>query len=354
VDFDTLTPQVVLVPAETVRLSLCPVVHGKFPTENPYDLIKELVQLADRSGFYSIWIEDHFDLPDKEIRACEGDPMIHQSVEAWTTLSSIATWTQRIMMGTEVTPIPLRHPAILAKNVTTVDILSKGRVILGAGVGWNRSEFESFGIPFLKYEDRFEQMDEAIEIMKRLWTEPVVNYAGKHYKLKDARLAPKPVQKPHPPIWFGGFSDRLLEAVARHGNGWIHGTNVSPEKIKSDYDRLRQIAQKHGRNVDEIEVVAPFMCHVARDKEQARKSIERYVERGQLGDIKAGGLGKHFDEGTRLYSIWGTPNDCIEKIERYAAATGVRHFVLDIRPATIALETVQLLSDEVVPHFQRK
>jgi alkanesulfonate monooxygenase SsuD/methylene tetrahydromethanopterin reductase-like flavin-dependent oxidoreductase (luciferase family) len=93
---------------------------------------------------------------------------------------------------------------------------------------------------------------------------------------------------------------------------------------------------------------------MVRDKEEARKSIQRYIERGQLGDIKAGGLGKHFDEGTRLYSIWGTPKDCIEKIERYAAATGVRHFILDLRPASIAVETVQLLSDEVVPHFQRK
>jgi alkanesulfonate monooxygenase SsuD/methylene tetrahydromethanopterin reductase-like flavin-dependent oxidoreductase (luciferase family) len=96
------------------------------------------------------------------------------------------------------------------------------------------------------------------------------------------------------------------------------------------------------------------MCHLAKNKEKARKSIEQYVEKGQLGDIKIGALGKHFDEGTRLYSIWGTPKDCIEKIEQYAALTGVRHFIFDLRPPAIALETLQLLSDEVLPHFQKK
>ena len=197
-------------------------------------------------------------------------------------------------------------------------------------------------------------MDEGVEIVKRLWTEPSVNFTGNYYRIKNARLAPKPVQKPHPPIWFGGISEHVLEAVAKHGSGWIHGTNVSRETIKSDYERLRQIALQHQRNIDEIEVVAPFMCHLAKSKEQAHKSIERYIEAGQLGDIKEGGLGKHFDEGTRLYSIWGTPKDCIDKIEQYAALTGVRHFILDIRPATIALETIELLSDEVLPHFQKQ
>jgi probable F420-dependent oxidoreductase len=340
--------------SRNVRISLCLIIHGRFPTENPYDLIKKLAQLADGGGFHSIWVEDHFDLPDAEIRACDGDPEIHQSVEAWTTLSSIAAWTQRIRIGTEITPIPLRHPAILAKTVTSVDILSRGRVNLGAGIGWNRHEFVSFGIPFHKYEDRFEQMNEAIDILKRLWTQPSVNYAGKYYALKKARLAPKPVQKPHPPIYFGGLSEHVLEAVAKDGNGWVHGTNVPPENIKRDCDRLRQIMREHRRSIEEIDVVAPFICHVARDREHARQSIERYIESGQLRDVKAGGLGKHFADGTRSYAIWGTPEDCIHKLEQYVSSTGVTHFILDVRPATISLETIQLLSDEVVPHFQKR
>jgi len=334
--------------AKKVRFGLCLPLHGRFPTDNPYDLIRELVQLADKSGFYSIWVEDHLDLPDNEIRGCDGDPGIHQPLEAWTTLSSIATWTEKVIVGTEVSPIPLRNPGILAKTVATVDVLSKGRVVLGAGAGWNRSEFESLGIPFDKYENRFEQMNEGIEIIKRLWTEPIVNYTGKYYRIGNARLSPKPIQKPHPPIWFGGFSDRLLEAVAKHGSGWIHGTNVAPEKMKTDRERLRQIAHKFRRNVDEIEVVAPFVSHVAKDREHARGSIERYIEQGQL----TGMLGRHFAEGTRLYAIWGTPKECVERVEQYVALTGVRHFILDLRPPMTALDSLQLLCDEVIPHFQ--
>jgi len=336
--------------ASEVRFGLCLPTHGRFPTENPYDLIRELVQLADKSGFYSVWVEDHLDLPNNEIRGCDGDPCIHQPLEAWTTLSSIATWTEKVIIGTEVSPIPLRHPAILAKTVATVDVLSKGRVVLGAGAGWNRTEFESFGIPFDKYENRFRQMNEGVEVIKRLWTEPIVNYSGEYYKIKNARLSPRPVQKPHPPVWFGGFSDRLLEAVVKHGSGWIHGANVSPKKIKSDYDRLRLIANKFGRNVNEIEVVAPFVSHVSKDIEHARRSIERYLEQGEL----TGMLGRHFAEATRLNGIWGTPTECVEKIGRYVALTGVRHFILDLRPAITAFNSLQLLCDEVIPHFQRK
>jgi len=136
----------------------------------------------------------------------------------------------------------------------------------------------------------------------------------------------------------------------KHGSEWIHGTNGSPEKIKSDCDRLRKIANKFGRNVDEIEVVAPFMSHVAKDREHARRSIERYIEQGQL----TGMLGRHFGEGTRLYAVWGTPKDCVERIERYVALTGVRHFILDLRPPITALDSLQLLCDEVIPNFQRK
>ena len=136
----------------------------------------------------------------------------------------------------------------------------------------------------------------------------------------------------------------------KHGSGWITGFNVSPEKIKSDYDRLRKIADKFGRNVDEIEAAAPFVSHVAKDREQARRSIERYIEQDQF----TGTLGRHFAEETRLYAIWGAPKECVKRIEQYVALTGVKHLILDLRPANTALESLRLLCDEVIPHFQRK
>lgn len=146
-----------------------------------------------------MWVEDHFRLPENEIVASEGTPMVDEPLEAWTTLAAIAVVTSRVRLGTEVTPMTIRHPGVLAKLAANVGILSKGRLIIGAGAGWNRTEFVSQGIEFEKREERFEKTREALEIVKLLWTSEGFDYSGRYYRLKDAYLAPKPVSRPHSP-----------------------------------------------------------------------------------------------------------------------------------------------------------
>ncbi|MCK5046657.1 MAG: TIGR03560 family F420-dependent LLM class oxidoreductase, partial [Candidatus Heimdallarchaeota archaeon] len=140
-------------------------------------------------------------------------------MEAWTLISALAAVTKKIKLGTLVTCNSYRYPAVLAKMAATVDMISNGRLIFGFGAGWKEMEYNAYGIPFPSTLDRLYQMEEAIEIIKKLWTEPKVTYEGKYYQIKDAFSAPKPVQKPWPPIMIGGMGEKvLLKMVAKHAD----------------------------------------------------------------------------------------------------------------------------------------
>ena len=320
--------------------------HGGFPDDDRAGLLRRIATVADQGGFDVLWVEDHSRLPAEEIHASEGEPDRDESLEAWTTLAYLAAVTERVKLGTEVTPVTLRHPSHLAKSVATVATLSGGRVIFGAGTGWHKVEYLSHGIPFEKRTERFEKSCEAIEIMRRLWTEPAVDFAGRFYTLSDARLAPKPG---HIPVWWGGFSDQLLGAVVRYGDGWILGTNPDPAFVAERWERLRGLCAEAGRDPNEIRVAVPLMAHLSRDRERARDSLERYIERGDFGRW----LGEFFGEGARRFGVWGTPEDALTKLQPYLAI-GVRDFIFDLRPPGIALETAELLADEVLPRLDEQ
>jgi probable F420-dependent oxidoreductase len=328
---------------QPVRCGITPVLHGGFPNDDRPGFLRQMAAIADQGGFDVLWVEDHTRLPAEEIRASEGEPDRDESLEAWTTLAYLAALTERVKLGTEVTPLTIRHPSHLAKSVATVATLSGGRVIFGAGTGWNKVEYQSHGIPFEKRAERFAKSLEAVEIMRRLWTEPSVDFAGQYYTLSDARLAPKPSPIP---IWWGGFSDLLLDAVVRTGDGWLLGTNPDPAFVAERWQRLRELCAAAGRDPGEIRVAVPLMAHLSRDRERARESLERYIERGDFGRW----LGEFFGEGARMFGLWGTPDDALAKLQPYLDL-GVRDFIFDLRPPGIAAETAELLAGEVLPRL---
>lgn len=198
--------------------------------------IKEIALAADKLGFHSLWSSDHmmhpFDLDDKLTYYCH---------EAWTMMTALGALTENVKIGFNVLVPTFRHPSVLAKMATTLDILTDGRLIMCLGSGWFKREYEAYGIPWDEdHDERIEREREAILLMKTLWTEKVANFDGRFYQIKDAIMEPKPVQKPYPHIWIGGRSPKSRELIAELANGWLL-FGREPEENKQNIDSMQEM-----------------------------------------------------------------------------------------------------------------
>lgn len=191
---------------------------------HPIDVHLDVWRIGDQSGFDHIWPFDH-------LIALGPDPSA-PIFDGWTALGAMAAITKRARMGLNVTGNLYRHPGLMAKIAVTVDHLSKGRVEFGIGTGWNEPEFTQFGLPFPSAGDRVTMLDESLKAMKLLWREPRANFTGRFYQLKDAIAEPKPVQRPHPPIWIGSKGDRMLRLTARHADVWHANAPTFDDSVK--------------------------------------------------------------------------------------------------------------------------
>lgn len=205
----------------------------------PWDELVRRVRLAESLGFDGMWGFDHF------------QPMYGEgpgeTFEGMATLAALAGMTSRIRLGLLVTGITYRHPSVLAAQALTIDHASHGRLELALGAAWFDKEHRELGIPFPPTAERFDLLEDALEIMKRLFTGEVVSYDGKRVSLHDASMRPVPVQKPHPPIWIGGTGPtRTLPLVARFADVWhAFGT---PNSLRQSSGRLDMLAEEAGRD----------------------------------------------------------------------------------------------------------
>lgn len=185
------------------------------------EAMREVWRAADEAGFDHLWLMDHF-LPLTRSATGWYQHDVNDSVfEAWTALAAMAERTSRIRIGINVTGNLYRHPAVLAKMATTVDHLSGGRLEMGIGAAWAEREFASLGIPMPPRGERIDRLDEACAVLKLLWTKDVADFDGRYYQLQGAISEPKPVQRPHPPLWIGGSGERkTLRVAARHADVW--------------------------------------------------------------------------------------------------------------------------------------
>ena len=231
------------------------VVSG-FDGRRPPDFVAAAGRIAEERGFHSFFVPEHVlffqeyasRYPYAEDGRLPGDP--DGTLEPFTALTWIAAHTSRIRLGTGICLVPQRNPVYTAKQVADVDYLSGGRVEFGVGIGWLREEFASLGVP---WKNRAARTRECIEVMKTLWCDEVSEHHGDLWDVGPCLQNPKPTQKPHPPIFFGGESDAALERVAALGQGW-YGFQVSPEILPDRLARLDALLKQAGRSRDEIRI----------------------------------------------------------------------------------------------------
>jgi alkanesulfonate monooxygenase SsuD/methylene tetrahydromethanopterin reductase-like flavin-dependent oxidoreductase (luciferase family) len=209
----------------------------------PWDEIVSRVQFAEELGFEGAWGFDHF-----EPMYGEGPG---ETFEGMTTLAALAGVTSRIRLGLLVTGVTYRHPSVLAAQALTIDHASHGRLDLSIGAAWYDKEHDELGIPFPSTGERFDLLEDALEIVKRLFTGEVVSYDGRVVSLRDAQMRPVPVQQPHPPLWIGGSGPRrTLPLVARYADVW-HSWGT-PNSLREANERIDQLATEAGRDPGSI------------------------------------------------------------------------------------------------------
>ena len=279
--------------------------------------LRSLAQRAEDLSYDSVWVSDHIILPRKVESfypyAADGVPTFlpdEAYYEPLAALNYLAGCTERVRLGTHVLILPYRNPVLTAKILATLDVLSGGRVILGVGVGWMEEEFLALGLN--TYHERGAVTDEYIELYKELWTkdEPVFN--GKYYQISGAGFQPKPVQKPHPPIWIGGHTGPAIRRAAKYGDGWMPiglrpPAILEPEELAGKIARLRTLTVQAGRPEDAVEIT--FSTDVMFD--DAAGPGRRLVS-GRPEQI-AGDLRLYQDLGVKNF-ILGFPAQSVEEL----------------------------------------
>jgi probable F420-dependent oxidoreductase len=222
---------------------------GRGPLASP-DPILKIAQRAEALRYSSVFVTDHVVLPVSMARSAYPYSETRQLpgggaqdyLEPLAVLAWLAQATTKVRIGTSVLVIPYRNPVLAAKMLATIDQLSKGRVILGAGVGWLREEFEALGAP--SFDRRGAVSDEILGIFRTLWTRSPSSFRGEFFRFDDVKCLPAPVQKPHPPIWIGGHSRAALRRVARYGDGW-HPVGATPAALLGPDDMRTLMAELH-------------------------------------------------------------------------------------------------------------
>lgn len=270
----------------------------------------DIARRADVAGLDSLWVMDHFfQIP--EVGQAE-----QNMLESYSALSAAAAVTNRISLGAMVTGVAYRHPGILLKTVTTLDVLSGGRAWLGLGAGWYEREHLALGVPFPPVAERFERLEETLQIANQMWSGEAIPFNGKHYRLEETLCRPLPISRPRPPILIGGGGERkTLRIAAQYADAWnMFAMDLS--EVGHKLDVLRQHCEGIGRPFEEIEksVLGPPI-----------------MPSGQTGP-------------------WGfTPTQGIEFISQLREL-GIQHYIAFTSVDSAAI--VDVLASEVMPHFR--
>ena len=232
-----------------------------------WDELLERVRFAEDAGFDGAWVFDHF----KPLYGDRSGPCF----EAWTALAALAAATSTIRLGALVTGVTYRHPSILATEAATVDHVSGGRLEMSLGAAWFEGEHRELGIPFPPPAERARRLEEAVTVIRLLMTEDGVDFDGRFYRLKDASYNPKPIQRPHPPIWIGASGEQLMLPIAgRHADVW-HGFG-SPERLVEKAHIVDEHARRAGR--DPADIVRATALSLSEPWDEVRRTVDALTD----------------------------------------------------------------------------
>lgn len=280
---------------------------------------------AERLGFDSVWVSDHF---FASLERYGGDGTRYGSLEPLTTLAALAPRTERIRLGTLVLSAAFRHPAVLAKSATAVDVLSNGRLELGIGAGWFADELEGFGYPIRSTRERMQRLEETLAYLAALFGGEPATWRGEHLELRGAFNRPRPVQEPRPPVIVGGKGGpRLLRMAARHADGWNAVWRWTPEAYAERARAAREACEVVGRDPAGFRLSLGLFTIVGEDGADLERRYELAASRLPSGAGKAIALGDLREDG-----LAGTPSEVVERAAAFAAL-GVTELILS--PATV-------------------
>jgi F420-dependent oxidoreductase-like protein len=312
-------------------------------TSRIIDTLSNLVAKAENKGFDSFWVMDHFH--QISVVGKPEEPML----EGWTTISVLAGITTKIKLGTLVTGVIYRYPSILAKIAATLDVLSKGRLFLGIGASWNEEESLAYGIgestnnignnneaspiSFPSNKERLLRLEEALQIIRKMWTEePSASFKGKYYQIHNAYCNPKPIQKPTPPILVGGSGEkRTLKIVAKYADACnLFG---SAETVKKKLDILKTHCRNVNRDYGSILKTKLGVVVIDNDGLMAKKKVQQAF----IGMPEA---------QLREFAIYGTPEDVLKQIKEFEDV-GIQYLIVDLEPQR-EIEAVEVFADEII------
>jgi F420-dependent oxidoreductase-like protein len=299
----------------------------------------DLARSCERNGFDALFRSDHYLSFD--------DPERRGALDAWATLAGLAAVTDRIKLGTMVSPVTFRHPAILAKSVVTVDHISGGRIELGMGAGWFEDEHRAFGFPFPPSAERIEILSEQVEIVHRLWDrdEDEVTFDGTHYRLEASRALPKPLQDPHPNLILGGGAGPRSAALAAR---WADEYNVNylgAAEVRDVRTRLSKACEAIGRDPAQLRLSLMTGIVVGADRSEVERRATELLDRGGKSEDVGAAIARW-----RSDRLVGTADEVLETLARYAEAGVERVMVQHLLHGD--LDALDLIGAEIIPAIE--
>lgn len=303
-----------------------------------WEQIREIVDKTEKHGYHSFYICDHFFLDmNSETR---------DALESWSVLTAVAVCTERIKLGTLVTGNNYRNPALLAKIASTLDNISSGRMEFGIGAGWKEEEYKAYGIEFPSVKDRLDMLEESLQVIKMLWTQPRSTFSGKHFSLKDAVFSPKPVQESPMVMIGGGGEKRTLQMVAKYAD-YMNLPFTPMNQIQRKLDALRDHCNKEGRDYEDVGKSIFYPIWVA----ETQVEVENYIiKRANRAGISVDLMKLRINDG--FPGSWiGTPERIRERIE-YLENLGFDYFFIQ-QPFDLSSEQVDKFAELVMNRYYR-